>query len=174
VGTGDLGRRALEVAGAMTADAVAIAPLDASSPLAGMVATIQFSFWGPLTGFTSAADYERFLRTASASALPSVLIASRGKQFAGSVNLLAQEMTTRPELSPWLGQLFVVEEERRGGVGRLLVRTAVDHVAALGHRRLHLYTSGTLPRFYESLGWKPIEMVDYLGKPRTIMAFDAA
>jgi hypothetical protein len=44
---------------------------------------------------------------------------------------------------------------------------------ALGFRRVHLYTSGTLPEYYSALGWKPIEQVEYLGKPRTIMAFDA-
>jgi hypothetical protein len=29
-----------------------------------------------------------------------------------------------------------------------------------------------LPAFYQSLGWRPIETTDYLGKLRTVMAFD--
>ena len=30
----------------------------------------------------------------------------------------------------------------------------------------------TLPGYYMALGWKPIEDVEYLGKMRTVMAFD--
>jgi predicted N-acetyltransferase YhbS len=158
----------------MSSDQLAIAPIDPSSSLPGIIANVQFSFWGPLTGHPSAAAYERFLRTTSSSALPTVLAAARAGQFVGSVNLLAHEMTTRPELTPWMGQLFVFVQDRGAGLGRALVRAAIDHAGALGYRRLHLFTSGTLPQFYVSLGWKPIERVDYLGKMRTIMAFDAS
>lgn len=37
---------------------------------------------------------------------------------------------------------------------------------------LDLHTSGTLLNYYASRGWRPIEQVEYLGKARTIMAFD--
>ncbi|WP_283814728.1 GNAT family N-acetyltransferase [Bradyrhizobium sp. AUGA SZCCT0042] len=97
---------------------------------------------------------------------------SRGAALLGSVNFLASEMTIRPELSPWLAQLFVVDAERGGGVGGALIDAVIDHAAELGFRRLHLYTSGTLPNYYASRGWRPIEEVEYLGRARTIMAFD--
>jgi GNAT superfamily N-acetyltransferase len=157
----------------MTSNNIVVAPLGPSSSLATAIADIQFSFWGSLTGYQSAADYERFLhRAAISSALPAVLIACRNDSFIGSVNLLENEMTTRPELSPWMGQLFVLDGERGAGVGRILIDAAIAYAATLGYRRLHLFTSGTLPQFYGSLGWKPLETIDYLGKLRTIMAFD--
>ena len=58
------------------------------------------------------------------------------------------------------------------GCGNALVDASVAYAAELGFRRLYLYTSGTLPAYYASLGWKPIEALDYLGKMRTVMAFD--
>ncbi|MBR1229692.1 GNAT family N-acetyltransferase [Bradyrhizobium sp. AUGA SZCCT0176] len=126
-----------------------------------------------MTGFESIREYERFLRTSTHSAgLPTVLVARRGAALLGSVNFLASEMTIRPELSPWLAQLFVVDAERGGGVGGALIDAVIDHAAELGFRRLHLYTSGTLPNYYASRGWRPIEEVEYLGRARTIMAFD--
>jgi len=127
-----------------------------------------------LTGYRSAVDYECFLRRAAiSSALPAVLIAMRNDDFIGSVNLLENEMPIRPELSPWMGQLFVIDGERDRGVGRILVDAAIAHAATLGYRRLHLFTSGTLPQFYNSLGWKPLETIEYLGKLRSVMVYEA-
>ena len=127
-----------------------------------------------MTGYRSAVDYECFLRRAAiSSALPAVLIAMRNDDFIGSVNLLENEMPIRPELSPWMGQLFVIDGERDRGVGRILVDAAIAHAATLGYRRLHLFTSGTLPQFYNSLGWKPLETIEYLGKLRSVMVYEA-
>jgi GNAT superfamily N-acetyltransferase len=157
----------------MDSNKLVVAPLTPSS-LTKTIADVQFSFWGSLTGYRSAIDYECFLRRAAiSSALPAVLVAMRNDSFIGSVNLLENEMTTRPELSPWMGQLFVKDEERGRGVGRILVDAAIAHAATLGYRRLHLFTSGTLPQFYDSLGWRPLEAIEYLGRVRTIMVYEA-
>ena len=147
--------------------------LTEKSGLPASIAKLQFEFWGPLTGHGSADAYEQFLREAARSnGLPAVLVAIDAEGFLGSVNLLASEMTTRPALSPWMAQLFVVDSARSRGVGNALVRASIDHAARLGIRRTYLYTSGTLPAYYASLGWQAIEEVEYLGKARTIMAFE--
>ena len=104
--------------------------------------------------------------------MPEVLIARRGTNFLGSVNLLATEMTIRPALSPWMAQLFVPATERSRGVGNALIDAAVARTAELGYRRLYLYTSGTLPAYYASRRWQPTEELDYLGKTRVIMTYD--
>ncbi|WP_271532716.1 GNAT family N-acetyltransferase [Bradyrhizobium sp. CCBAU 25338] len=152
-----------------------IAGLTEESGLSKTIATLQFEFWGPLTGYGSAADYEQFLcRAARSHQLPEVLVARRGTTFVGSVNLLASEMTIRPALSPWMAQLFVPGSERSQGVGNALIEAAVVRAAELGYRRLYLYTSGTLPGYYASRRWQPIEEAEYLGKRRVIMAYDLA
>jgi len=153
--------------------ALEIARLTADSRLPKTIAALQFALWGPLTGYVSAADYVQFLRrTTGSHQLPEVLVARRGTNFAGSVNLLASEMTIRPALSPWMAQLFVPGTERSQGIGSALVDAAIARAAELGYRRLYLYTSGTLPGYYASRGWQPVEELEYLGKMRTVMAFD--
>ena len=97
---------------------------------------------------------------------------SPGAAFLGSVNLLVSEMALRPSLSPWMAQLFVPGKERSRGVGSALIDAAAVRTAALGYRRLYLYTSGTLPRYYASRGWQPTEELEYFGKTRTIMAYE--
>jgi len=154
---------------------VEIENLAASSDLPGRIAALQFASWGRSTGFDSAERDERFLRDAAGSRrLPEILVATRAGTFLGSVNLLLHEMTTRPSLSPWLAQLFVIAEERGSGVGGMLVRACLARFGELGFPRVHLYTAAAsrLPAYYAALGWKPIEDTEYLGKIRTVMAFD--
>lgn len=157
----------------MDAEHLEIARLTEEIGLARTIAALQFAFWGPLTGHSSAADYEQFLCGAARSRqLPEVLVARRGTMFVGSVNLLASEMTIRSALSPWMAQLFVPGTERSRGIGSALIDAAVARTAELGYRRLYLFTSGTLPGYYASRRWQPIEEVEYHGKMRTVMAFD--
>jgi predicted N-acetyltransferase YhbS len=159
----------------MNAEAVAIEALRLEQGLPAVIAAMQFANWGRSTGFNSAEEYERFLCDAVRSnRLPAVLVARRGNKFLGSVNLLVHEMTTRPTLSPWLGQLFVIAGERGRGVGAALVRTCLARFFELGFSRVHLYTASatTLPAYYMALGWKTIEEIEYLGKMRAVMAFD--
>jgi predicted N-acetyltransferase YhbS len=154
---------------------VEIEDLAATPDLPARIAALQFASWGRSTGFGSAGDYERFLRNAAGSShLPAVLVAKRAGTFLGSVNLLLHEMTARPSLSPWLAQLFVIAEERGSGIGGMLVRACLRRFAELGFPRVHLYTAAAtrLPAYYASLGWTPIEDVEYLGKMRTVMVFD--
>ncbi|HTD00375.1 MAG TPA: GNAT family N-acetyltransferase [Bradyrhizobium sp.] len=159
----------------MNAEDVEIEGLTLERGLPAMIAAMQFANWGRSTGFNSAEEYERFLCDAVHShRLPAVLVARRGEKFLGSVNLLVHEMTTRPSLSPWLAQLFVLAEERGRGVGSALVRACLARFAELGFSRVHLYTAATttLPAYYTALGWKAIEEIEYLGKIRAVMAFD--
>jgi predicted N-acetyltransferase YhbS len=159
----------------MGAVSVEIESLTVESGLATTIAALQFANWGLSTGYGTVEEYERFLCDAARSnRLPAVLVAKRAGTFLGSVNLLVHEMTTRPSLSPWLAQLFVIGEERGQGIGSALVRACLARFAELGFARVHLYTASTtkLPAYYMALGWKPIEQVEYLGKMRTVMAFD--
>jgi predicted N-acetyltransferase YhbS len=159
----------------MSAEPVEIESLAAEAGLPAMIAALQFANWGRSTGYGSVEEYERFLRDAACSrGLPAILIARRGRKFLGSVNLLVRDMTTRPSLSPWLAQLFVIEEERGRGVGSALVRACLARFAELGFPRVHLYTaaSSSLPAYYAALGWKTVEETEYLGKMRAVMAFD--
>jgi predicted N-acetyltransferase YhbS len=159
----------------MNAESVEIENLAIDSDLAATIAALQFANWGRSTGFSSVEEYERFLRDAARSReLPAVLVAKRGGKFVGSVNLLVHEMTTRPSLSPWLAQLFVIAEERGRGIGSALVRACLARFAELGFPRVHLYTAAatTLPAYYAALGWRTIGEVQYLGKLRAVMVFD--
>lgn len=129
--------------------------------------------WGPLTGADSLEGYVTLLAGASASrAVPAVLIALSGGELLGSASLVACDLPPRPELTPWLAQLFVAPARRRAGVGAALVQAVLDRARSCGHSRVYLYTSGTLPDYYRRLGWQAVEHLEYLGRERTIMVHD--
>src|SRR5947208_465610 len=88
--------------------------------------------------------------------IPTVIVSFTGGTLLGSAMLVAYDMDTRMELSPWLAGVFVAPNHRQHGIGAALVRRAVDDATALGVRRLYLYTPGT-ELFYSRLGWSLVE-----------------
>lgn len=134
------------------------------------IARWHFDQWGSLTGADTFESYVRVLEQSAAStSLPSILLALDGSEPIGSASLLRCDMTIRPDLTPWLAQLFVAAAHRRRGVGAALVEAVARRAAHCGFRRLYLYTSGDLPRYYERLGWVARERVEYLGRERVVM-----
>jgi predicted N-acetyltransferase YhbS len=54
----------------------------------------------------------------------------------------------------WFGNLIVEDKYRRKGVGRLLVRHAVNYLKSKGAKTIGLYAYPELGSFYESLGFR--------------------
>jgi GNAT superfamily N-acetyltransferase len=134
----------------------------------------HFDQWGILTGSETLGQYRAVLDEYSRGAtIPCVLVAFK-EELLGSVSLVPCDMEIRADRTPWLAQLFVTPRHRRRGAGATLVHAALSHARQCGFQRLHLYTSGTLPDFYERLGWVIDERVQYLGKQRTVMRYDLA
>jgi predicted N-acetyltransferase YhbS len=155
--------------------AINISDLRAAPHWIATIAQWQFELWGPLTGSDTLVGYVQLLTSATKSdALPRVLVAEDDGNLLGSVNLVSCDCPLRPDLTPWLAQLFIAPEHRKMGVGTTLVRAAQDSARDLGSETLHLFTSGTLPNYYRSLGWSEIETFSYYGLKRTLMAYDLA
>ena len=62
--------------------------------------------------------------------IPTVMVSFTGGTLLGSAMLVAHDMDTRMELSPWLAGVFVAPNHRRHGIGAALVRRAVDDATA--------------------------------------------
>lgn len=86
----------------------------------------------------------------------------------GTVSLLADDLESRPELTPWLASLYVVPERRGSGLGKILVRHAVEAARGFDVGNLYLYTPGQ-ETFYQQLGWEFLEATEFRGRAVTIM-----
>jgi predicted N-acetyltransferase YhbS len=147
-----------------------IEPLSMHTSFISIIAKLHFTQWKELTGASTEKKYIAMLnKFASTELIPATLVAVRDNELLGSVNIVDCDMEIRSELYPWLAQLFVFPKERKKGIGSSLVRAAVNRCQRLGLKALYLYTSGTLPEFYKSIGWVEREKVNYKSIERIVM-----
>ena len=126
--------------------------------------------WGYLRpGDTVEARAERTRKLCGRGEIPSVLVAFSGVTLFGCAMLVAHDMETRVEFTPWLAGVFVAPEHRRRGIGSELVKRIVECATALGVSRLYLYTPKA-EQMYARLGWSTIEHTIYRGAEVAVMA----
>lgn len=100
--------------------------------------------------------------------IPTVFVAFSADTLLGSAMLVAHDMDTRMDLTPWLAGVFVAPDYRRRGIGSALVGRVVECAAQLGVRRLYLYTPSA-ERMYSRLGWSAVERTSYRGAEVVVM-----
>lgn len=100
--------------------------------------------------------------------IPLTLVAIEDGKPVGTVCLMAHDMDTRPELTPWLASLYVEKNHRRRGIGARLVAAIEAEAARLGVKQLYLFTPDQ-EKFYARLGWSLREKTDYRGAVVSVM-----
>lgn len=107
----------------------------------------------------------------SDAAIPKMFICEQANQVMGSSSLIAADMDSRTDLSPWLANVYVNAAHRNKGLGKLLVNTVVDHARAIGLQKIYLFTADKAD-FYRAQGWSRISQEDYKGEMVTIMEYE--
>lgn len=99
--------------------------------------------------------------------IPSTFVAIN-KTLLGSAAIVANDMETRLDLSPWLASVFVASEQRHKGIGRRLILHVMDLAKKEGIKILYLFTTDK-EDFYQKLGWNFHSSVQYHDHEVTIM-----
>ena len=107
-------------------------------------------------------------RYLGAEPLPAMFVWVEGDAVLGSAALVACDMDTRPELTPWLASVYVSDAHRRRGIGAALVRTVTAKARELGFPELFLFTPDK-EDFYAGLGWRIFAKELYRGDHVTVM-----
>jgi GNAT superfamily N-acetyltransferase len=111
-----------------------------------------FDTWGGGQAADAAALAQRWRQDLAAPGLPLRWVALDGDTVLGMAALLADDLPARPDLFPWLGDVFTAPAARGRGVASALVHHVEAEAAALGHRRLYLFTDAA-ESLYARLGW---------------------
>lgn len=115
---------------------------------------------------TFAADLKRSL---GAHPVPSTWVLVAGTTVMGSVSVIEHDLDSRPELTPWLANLWVDQEWRGRGLGKQLVLHACEQGRQRGLERLYLYTPEHAA-FYQALGWETLAVSTKSGVAITLMS----
>ena len=103
--------------------------------------------------------------------IPSTFVALEDGVPLGSAALVAHDMDTHMELSPWLASVFVAPARRRQGIGSAVVRRVVEAAAALDVETLYLCTPDRAD-FYATMGWQVRSREEYRKEHMVVMQLD--
>ena len=101
--------------------------------------------------------------------IPSTFIYLRDGKLCGSAAIIESDMDTHTELRPWLASVYVSPNERRQGIGQILVESVMERARHNDISTLYLYTPDQAD-FYQKLGWRAIADESYHDTPVTIMS----
>jgi N-acetylglutamate synthase-like GNAT family acetyltransferase len=110
---------------------------------------------------------ERMQSFSNDALIPSTFIAVEN-DLLGSAAIVAHDMDTKQELSPWLASVFVSPENRSRGIGSELVIQVMNQARNAGIKTLYLFTPDK-EHFYIRLGWQTISNELYRGHMVTVM-----
>ncbi|CAM3315758.1 GNAT family N-acetyltransferase [Halomonas lysinitropha] len=151
---------------------IRIARLKDDSPHVAILAEWAHDTWGHLHPGRRLDTAIALMRDeCGAGGVPSVFAALLDDAPVGMASLVADDMSDRRDLTPWLASVFVRSEWRGRGIASRLVQRVEEEARAHGHDRLYLYTPDQ-QALYRRLGWRDLERRDYRGEAVTIMRRD--
>lgn len=129
----------------------------------------EWSYLNPLRSFDQ--RVQEMQEDLQGKVIPTTFVAEDAGELLGSACILADDMSSHPELTPWLASVYVNEIHRGKGIGSTLVKRVMEHAQENGVKRLYLYTPDQ-EQMYARLGWQLFSREPYNGTPVTIMAID--
>lgn len=118
--------------------------------------------WSYLCPERSLKDFEDSIRERlNYDRIPLALVAvTDDGRFLGTVCLKKSDMDTHKELTPWLAGLFVREEFRNLGLGKMLIERIIEVAKKLNVDTLYLFTPNK-EEYYKKLGWETVSHERY-------------
>lgn len=90
--------------------------------------------------------------------LPQTFVALMNNKPVGMYQIsMSDDLDSRPDIYPWLINVYVDEEYRGQGICRKLMNTVKDNAQKIGLNELYLYTKHI--GLYEKFGWEFVEEV---------------
>jgi predicted N-acetyltransferase YhbS len=111
------------------------------------------------------------LRAESNSVPLTMVCFDEDKALVGSASLTVCDMKSHPELTPWVGSVYVASSARGRGIAFQLCFRIEAEANRLGYSKIYLFTKDKMP-LYLKLGWSIKCTEEYNGMQVTIMEKD--
>ncbi|MBM3108102.1 MULTISPECIES: GNAT family N-acetyltransferase [Pseudomonas] len=115
------------------------------------------------------ADWQQEFAEGQSNGQWQCLIALDHDQLLGGAALAAHDLSTRPELGPWLACVFVTPSARGTGIAEQLIECIYSHAQHCGIEKLYLHTSDQ-HTYYAKRGWTVVEQFKAWDKTQWLMS----
>lgn len=123
----------------------------------------MYTWWGKEQGFSREAVRCYIEHGMSACGLPQTYGLLDGGELIGMYQFLYCDLEVRPDIYPWLANVYVEKERRGRGFGRKLLESVRDSAARnTDFEYLYLFTAHN--GLYEKYGWEFVSEIDTFGK----------
>ncbi len=141
------------------------------SDLVSTCASWAFDTWGKYnSSYTLDKRIDSFSQHCNKDRIPLTILALNENDVPIGMSSLRSNDGIRPDLSPWLGSVYVDPPFRNKGVASQLVREIHKVAQELGFPKIYLLTyEDTLPTWYAKLGWTDIGTDVCHGNPVNVM-----
>jgi N-acetylglutamate synthase-like GNAT family acetyltransferase len=139
---------------------------DNNSPYIKLITDWMYKWWGEQDGWSVDRVNCYVKNCVAIDKIPQTIIAVTGDKIVGTCNLIMHDLDSRPDIYPWLANLFVDEDYRLQGVATGLINQAIKQAKKLGLKELYLYTKYT--DLYEKFGFEFVEEVETFKKDSPI------
>ncbi len=148
---------------------IEILPLGERPGCIEQLAQWHFAQWGSINpASTVERRIDRLQGHLQGGRVPQTFVAVDGDRLLGSASLVAADLPSRDDLSPWLATVYVDPPFRNRGVGAALVQRVAQEAQLLGFPMLYLFTPDRAA-FYAKLGWQVVERDEWNGCEVTVM-----
>lgn len=118
----------------------------------------QYNWWGIIDNYS----YEHVVRymenSMCSDKIPQTYVAFIDNIPVGMYQIQIHDLDTRPDIYPWLANLYVDEKYRGCGVCKEMIEHAKTVLKSLNIKEIFIYTKHT--GLYEKYGWKFLYEVD--------------
>lgn len=128
-----------------------------------LMTTWMFNWWGSAEGYSVDAVRIYLSRSLNAQVLPQTYGLYLDGALVGMYQFQLQDLFTRPEISPWLANVYIDEAYRGRGYAHTLLSSIADNAREAGIGQLHLFTKHV--GLYEKFGWEFVEEVETFLEP---------
>ena len=116
----------------------------------------MYKWWGKTEGYSIDELNCYILNSLQSDRLPLTYGIFDNKKIIAIYQFTYSDLDSRPDIYPWLANVYVDEQYRNKGIGKLLIESVKENIKHTNFKEIYLYTPNN--NFYEKYGF------DFIGK----------
>lgn len=118
----------------------------------------MYNWWGQTEGYSIEELKCYILNSLQSDRLPLTYGIFNNNKIIAMYQFAYSDLDARPDLYPWLANVYVDKDYRNKGIGKLLLESVKENIRHTNFKEIYLYTYHN--NFYEKFGFKFVSKID--------------